>query len=387
MKLAKDIPKHIEILIAGYITNDLDNKDLEILKKWLNRSTENKEHFEQVKASWYISEQPFSIGKDGVDEKWNNLKKRLELTKTKKIQDNRTTSILPLFTRIAAAIAFFLIGAGITYFVTQKNIVFKPAETEFIVPLGSKSMIKLPDGSSVWLNAGSRIKYNSGFMTDNVRQVELTGEGYFDVKTNPQRPFIVKANNLNITAHGTSFNVKAYPSDKKVVTTLVEGKVEIKGKGIDNKEFAINMKPKQKVTYYTNKKLTKQVKNKPKKEKETIVKTKESPSVEKINAPITRDTDVKTELYTSWKDKRWIIEQEEFSDLRIMLERRYNVSIEVDSPGLDSYWFSGTIENETIEQVFKIIRLTIPLSYTIKKGLVEVHIDNELKEKYESAYK
>jgi ferric-dicitrate binding protein FerR (iron transport regulator) len=98
--------------------------------------------------------------------------------------------------------------------------------TEIRAPFGARTEIILPDGSAVWLNAGSKIKYMNVFNRDN-REIQLNGEAYFKVTKNTDLPFDVKTGDLSIQALGTEFNVKSYDDEDIIETTLVEGKIAI----------------------------------------------------------------------------------------------------------------------------------------------------------------
>lgn len=93
-------------------------------------------------------------------------------------------------------------------------------------PLGSRTKLTLPDGTLVWLNAGSRITYSQGFGVGN-RKIELIGEGYFEVKRNEEVPFLVKTNSLLVKVLGTKFNFRDYPDDAEAIVSLSEGKVAL----------------------------------------------------------------------------------------------------------------------------------------------------------------
>jgi len=239
----------------------------------------------------------------------------------------------------------------------------------------------LPDGTKVWLNAESILEYTTDFNIAK-REVKLTGEGYFKVKPNPSKPFVVKAGNFSVKAFGTSFNVKAYPDENEVTTTLVEGKVEIEGKEKNNKKFTYKMTPKQKVVYYKDEKQV--IANNQGESNEVKGKTQKVTTLQSV--PIISDANVKTELYTSWKDSLWIIQAEKLEDLAVMLERRYNVNIFFSSNEIKNYRFSGTIQHETLEQIFEIMRLTMPVSYSINKGQVSIKLDQGLQKRYKSAF-
>ena len=121
--------------------------------------------------------------------------------------------------------------------------------TEIKVPLGAISEIILPDSSQVMLNAGSTIRFRSDYNSNN-RDIQLQGEGYFKVAKNENLPLIVNTGNLKIKAVGTEFNVKAYPDEGIIETTLVSGIVEISKEGQDNVQF--DLKPNQRQYIPTN---------------------------------------------------------------------------------------------------------------------------------------
>jgi transmembrane sensor len=242
---------------------------------------------------------------------------------------------------------------------------------------GAMSLITLPDGSKAWLNAGSEIVYGDLYNI-STREVQLLGEAYFEVVRNPSKPFIVKAGNIAIKALGTSFNVKAYPEDRSVVTTLVNGRVVIEGKDNKNKEFAVDLKPNQTVTYFVDQQdYIEQLKD----NRAAISDRKESGSIhqtEMENLSIIKLEQIKPELFTSWKDKNWIIKQQSLGNLCRELERRYAITIEITSENIKKYRFSGIIQNETIEQILYILRNTMPLKYTMEKGKVTIEEDKNM---------
>jgi transmembrane sensor len=240
--------------------------------------------------------------------------------------------------------------------------------------LGSKSHMVLPDGSDVWLNAGTTIEYPSNFSSKQ-RDIFLTGEAYFKVASNKKWPFIVHTSDLNIKALGTAFNVKAYPSEKTVTTTLVEGVVKLENA---KRNFTYTLKPKQELVFLKEPGLKKEEKNI---SNPGNLVSDDNKKLESIQNAFVKN-EINTETSVSWKDKRWIIHGETIENLAIMLERRYDIKINVISEELNQFKFSGTIQNETVEQVLNYLRYTIPMKYTLNKGSVDLKIDNALKEKY-----
>ena len=127
--------------------------------------------------------------------------------------------------RYAAIIAVILAVGCFSYWQGGVNVKDTFADISVEAPLGSRTKLYLPDGTLVWLNAGSRMTYSQGFGVDN-RKVELEGEGYFEVQRNEKLPFFVKTKDLQLQVLGTKFNFRDYPEDHEVVVSLLEGKVE-----------------------------------------------------------------------------------------------------------------------------------------------------------------
>ncbi len=104
---------------------------------------------------------------------------------------------------------------------------------------GSKSKVELPDGSVVWLNAGSTLTYDKDFGKEN-RAVTLIGEGFFDVTKNKEKPFIISTESISIKVLGTVFNVKAYKEDKQTETSLIHGSIEVTIKNRPNDKIILS---------------------------------------------------------------------------------------------------------------------------------------------------
>ncbi len=378
-------------LIIQFFFGKTSSEEEIALKNWISENEQNAKYFENKRNNWIATSQMQSRPGKNEDEVLHSIHERI-IEKENRFKRNRYTqnrAKIPQFVKIAAAILIvFILGSGSTLLI-YKNIIEQNKVTTCLyeAPKGSRAKAILPDGTNIWLNAGSKLIYKTDFNKTS-RNVKLIGEAYFHVKTNPSKPFIVDANGLQVKAFGTSFNVKAYPEENKITTTLVEGKVEIEGKNYNDKLFSIKMNPREKVIYYKDIKQVKRsgsskITDNKKLKNSGIEKMK---SIPKSIAPVDYDINVKTVLYTSWKDKRWVVESEELDNLAVMLERRYNVNISFSNNELKKYRFSGTIENETLEQIFNIMSLTIPLSFDIDKGNVVLKIDPKLKAKYKSAY-
>ena len=384
MKELKDIPDNIKCLISGHLSGSLNADELNILKEWVLASSDNKNHFNKIRYVW------ISSGNDSP--KKGSGRNILELLNEIPLSGKKKNLSLNTWLKIAASWTIFIILSGLFGWYLRGGQQQHEAEPSLLqsntttvqTKLGSQSMVDLPDGSTVWINAGSKLTYNDSYNEED-REVSLIGEACFDVKTNAEKPFIVKVGDLSVKALGTTFNIKAYPEDQVITTTLVKGKVVIEGTDVNEKKFSITMKPNENITYLTS---LKSMKEQPNANINPTKKINPEKAVElKIPEKVIIDDNIKPELYTSWKDESWIIEKQLLGNLIKDLERRYDVEIMFGSDNISDYHFSGTIQRETIEQVMNILQRTIPLQYTINKSTVTIREDRKLVEEFDSKNK
>jgi ferric-dicitrate binding protein FerR (iron transport regulator) len=144
----------------------------------------------------------------------------------------------------AASVAIILFG-GWLWKTSQSSLKEETKQEALEARKGSRSRSLLPDGTTVWLNAGSKLYYENDF-TGTTREVRLEGEAFFDVVKQPDRPFIVHTSGIDIKVLGTAFNVKSYPEDKTVETTLYRGSVRV-FRHEDSEKKAIQLKPNEKL--------------------------------------------------------------------------------------------------------------------------------------------
>jgi ferric-dicitrate binding protein FerR (iron transport regulator) len=228
---------------------------------------------------------------------------------------------------------------------------------------GSKTTITLPDGSKVWLNAGSSLTYNKDFGGE-IREVELSGEAFFEVvpamsTTKTQKiPFIIHTRHLDVRVLGTAFNVKSYPGDKQTETSLVHGKVEV----------LIHNRPEEKIVLHPNEKLvvrnedtTAQVTG-----KSNALNKEPFYSVGKLNYTETDSTVIET----AWVQNKLVFNNESLLEIAQKMERWYNVEIKFSDVKIQAERFSGTFENETIQQALDYISIATAFRYTIQENKI-----------------
>lgn len=385
MDTIQNMEDYYKILTHSFLSNSISDEEVNILIEWLKSSDENKKQFLDYKRIYFLSLNADVVSKFEKEkiEAWDRLYSEINLEDSAEEDTGaRRTVLFKQIMKIAAMfILFFGMGSLFTYFIfpSKLNGITTPKIVhEVVIPKGSKGEVILPDGTKVWLNANSKLKYDGEYGITN-RNVSLQGEGYFKVKKNPSLIFAVFASGMKVKALGTTFNVKSYPDEKYFSTTLVEGSVKIEGKNIDCK-----LKPNQ--IFTCNKVLDIQTD-----ESNKIIdqagesKVDEPIKVEAENPNIL--SDIKVEVYTSWKDDQWIINSESLSDIVVLLERKFNVSVDIKSKELLNYKFSGTFKKETLEQILNVIRLTAPMKYEIKDGVVKMDYDSKRNINYQDVIK
>lgn len=377
--MTEPLNNEFELLIISYLTGSITDEELSRLNDWIKENPQNRQQFQSLKNAWLLAGYKPEDHREHSEDSLDRL--RILMDSNSSVVSHR--SILLKYLKLAASwIIFLALGSLITYWYTAKNngsqIAGDPGKVEVHSPLGSRSRITMPDSTLIWLNAGTTITYDKGYGT-NTRAVDLEGEAYFIVKSDSRHPFIVHTSDIDIRALGTRFNVKAYTEEKSITATLEEGKIDINVPGSGFKKENILLKPNENFIY--NKKSSGNAEKMQILPGDPVSPEKVSPE-NSVNIII---SNVKTELYTSWKDQRWIIEREPFNTLVPMLERRYNMKIIFQDPGIRDFKFTGTVENESIGELLNAIKFTAPIDYSIIKDTVRLYLDAESSEQFSRA--
>jgi len=338
-------------LIVRFLQNSITENEAKLLKHWIEESEENRKTFNSFRMIWSTSELVKDDSKATLNREKTKLKNILLFKNTSQNVNKTKNAGSPFYYLKYAAIALLSFSLSwIAYSYLSKQGQINRSYSEIIVPLGSKTHIVLPDGTDVWLNAGSSIKYPAQF-TSSERRVELSGEGYFNVTKELQRKFVVATSNIGITVLGTTFNVKAYPEESIIETTLIEGKIELYDNHILKKGKPLIMKPGQKVSYVKN--------------------VKELQKSNRLGKPVSPShkffvkNNINTDVYTSWKTGQLIIEDKPLGDIAIILERKFDVKFLFAAENLKHYKFSGVLKDETLQQILYVLEFTSPIKYSI----------------------
>jgi len=210
----------------------------------------------------------------------------------------------------------------------KKNVSYNTVQT----PKGGQYQVILPDGTKVWLNAASSLKYPEAFV-GNQRLVVLTGEAYFEVAKNKAMPFHVKSLNQDVEVLGTHFNINGYMDDETIKTTLLEGSVKV-----SNPKSTRILKPgEQAVTGLSG------------------------------NSPIRLVTDVDTDDETAWKNGLFQFNDSELKIILSQLERWYDIKIDYSS--IPNKRYNGMVPRKSkLSEVLKMLEKTGNIRFELKEN-------------------
>ena len=268
------------------------------------------------------------------------------------------------------------VGAGIVGIllfdisnVSQKKTTEQLAKNEISTRKGSKTNLVLPDGTQVWLNASSKLDYTKDYGY-KIREVTLSGEAYFDVVKNAEKPFIIHTSKMDIEVLGTVFNVKCYPGEKTTETSLVRGSIEVTMK---DRQEKIMLKPNEKLII-NNEEIKQDKKTESVKQAQSVI---QKPII--LLSHLTLLQKDNTIIETAWVQNKLIFVSETFEDVALKMERWYSVHIEFANETVKTARLTGNFEKETIVEALNALQLTTKFSYTIKNNIVIIYKYNKVK--------
>lgn len=322
--------------LKAYIEGTLDRKDREQVVSWIEESDENFALFSEMKAADAFDTMPYTV---------HSSRKR-----------KGARRILDIGVKVAAAMAIpLMVLAGYLYFdrgavkkelstmTEQTSLLTADGENmmQYSVAPGVKGKVTLPDGSTVWLNSGSKITCPLVFGPKE-RVVTLSGEGFFDVVTNPEWPMLVKTSR-GITAKvlGTQFNFCAYEDEAEVKFTLVSGSVVLVDEKSGDERVAV---PSQQF----------------------------SANFADMSHPEGKIQNVDVSKSTAWKDGILLFDDTPMSEVFRRLERWYGVEIHVEEESILTDLFTASFDSESIGQVLDMIKITSLVDYAIKEKVVTI---------------
>jgi len=378
----------IENLIVKYLTNEATIVELDLLSEWIENSDNEKFFYDYVKTHYEVTT---AMSEPDIESIKKNLRKKIKKDKNP-FYRYKVNTILKY-----AAIIAIIFGLGYVYQRTDSNspktievvedgiltpkqeaitiqledgtiqTINPDGETDLRdskgnligsqtkskvtysdgstveklvyntvnVPYGKRFDVVLSDGTHVFLNSGTSLRYPVKFIEGMDRDVFLTGEAYFDVTKDKKHPFIVHADKMNLEVLGTKFNISHYSEDQSINTVLVEGSVELYDDGKSKNEInSTLLKPGFKAEWN---------------------KTNQEIAIENVD----------TRIYTAWVQGKLIFRNATFREIRTRLERHYNVTIKNSNTDLDAQLFDATFDIESINEILETFNKSYAIEYDI----------------------
>lgn len=313
-----------EVDLFRYMNRELSGREYIEVETWINASEENrkiaKDYYE---LSFAVTSLQFI--KDSASQK--ALKKV-----NKQIKEQQLGKLYLFVQRVAVILLLpLLMLSGFFLLRPREEMPLFYLETRMTPGMIGSTL--LPDGTKVWLNSSSYLKYPS-FFSGRTREVTLDGEAYFQVAENREMPFIVHTGNASVTVLGTEFNMDAYGSNGFIATTLVNGSIQFQYQNEDNRTRTVTLKPNEQVYY-----------------------DKKTSHTEVGQAYVQKDI--------AWKNGQIILKDTPLSEILWILSKRFNVEFIIQDPAFHNYSFTGVFTNQQVERVLEHFKRSSGIRYKI----------------------
>ena len=305
------MPENSNNEIKNFLEGKYSPKGQEMWNKWYDRTDDFFDNMEMVQSDR------------------SKLKKEL-----RKIKNANNVISLPYKNWAIAASLVFLIGLSVFFYQTSNAVESK----QFAVKLGEHAKVKLSDGTQIWLNAGSVLKYPKEFKGDT-REVYLSGEAFFEVAKDKKHPFIIHTNKMDTKVLGTSFNVQAYPDQTTQEVSVATGRVNVKSTVTEENVYVT---PGQKVVF----------------------KSQDN----KLQA----FKDVPVNAISLWRKNIMVFEETPLPEVVATINRNYNVSIEVKNKNLNALKISAYFKELPADQVIGLVCNIINAQYKMDSGVYKI---------------
>ena len=366
-------------LISRYLQGEATEEEIKTLFDWVDSAAKNREEFITYKKVWALS----AVSKDENSNDFKKLQFKIKAIQNKKLRSisYRYAAILVFGLFIASVFVYQLslkenseilleLSNGSKKIISldeNQDIVNREGEllgiqregtisyediadngsAELVfntlsVPYAKRLHLVFSDGSSVFLNAGTTIKFPIKFLKGQPREVFLDGEAFFDIVKDEKHAFIVQANRLRTKVYGTKFNVNSYRNNDLDQIVLQAGSVGVKSNGEQTKTSA-----------------------------EILLKPNEIAILDKTDLLYKQKVDIKSHI--AWVKGVFMFKNERFEDIFKKLERHYDVSIQINQPALNDSRYTGTFDIETIAEVLKTFSKLKGFSYEIDNKEITIN--------------
>lgn len=325
----------IQYIITKVLANSASEKEQDLLNDWLIEKPENKQYFELKCQQW--EEMLLLVDEEDKKRVFKDIKNKVGIeTKVIELNEHHVKRKSMGWMRIVASIVTFISLGAISYYeVSDPFSHFNLIGYDLVeVDGGDQKTQLLADGSTVYLNGDSRLKYKIDSESSE-RKVYLEGEAFFDVARDEARPFVIGLEDSQVQVLGTSFNIQAYPEDGQISTSVLTGRVAFEA----SKAESLILVPGNKGVLNRNRN-----------------------SIDKLDVDNSKDI--------AWMERCLCFENTSLSDMAKSIFRMYGVRIKLVDDSLEDLKITAEFENENIDEIFKILEMTNEFSYKIEDDIV-----------------
>jgi len=329
-------------LLGRYLTNEATHNERQTVDNWLAISEANQLTFQRVQQRYALKNSQIHLPEEQSDSSavWDrHIAPHLADVDNVRQMPVRQPEWWQQKTLWRVAGLILLIGFMAVLYRSTTLFMAEPTLAVKQNGVGKRSLITLPDGSRVWLNADSRLEFPEKF-DGPLREVRLVGEAFFDVTNNPKQPFVIRLATASIRVLGTSFNVRAYPDDPTVRTTVVTGRVAFVPNRDASQATAATLA-------------------------DTTFILPNHHVVQQVKTLTVAEAPVIAQKETAWKENRLVFDQTPMSEVARTLERWYGLHVVLDQPDLANCPLTATFENQSIQDVMDLIGRTGQFQYTL----------------------
>jgi len=320
-------------LISKFLTGEITDAGLEQLKQWLEQDSENRKIFNQENELWHQAGAQTRLHEYSTDRAWQNVFQRLgfrEQESGKVIILSKSRFSLMV---VAASLLILITLGGLGYLLFQRSGSQQGMTDQTIITsnVGEKSHIFLADSTEVYLNSKSMLSFDGSYNKKD-RDIRLSGEAFFNVRSNARKPFVVTVDQLEVTATGTRFNVSAYVDDPRIEATLEEGRI------------FVSLPPDRKIFL---------------KEGEQLVYNRETKEAVLHQ--------VATRTYTAWKENELRFVDAPLEEVMRRIGRNFNVDIVIENQNILNLKFTATFIDESVDEILQMMKMVSPIDYKINR--------------------
>jgi len=341
-------------LIARYVSGTCSSEEARRVKAWVRADPSREQQVEELRAIWDAAEEPPRTGGESVDVEagWQQVRAEMETSipgETDTASEPQTASRTrrrPARRRRSgwragamAALLLLVGGLGVVLWNAEsEEAASNSAYRTVVTEPGERSQLQLADGSTVMVNVDSELRLPAPFRSDR-RVVQLTGEAYFEVEPDPDRPFIVQTENTSVRVRGTAFNVRGYPDEDEVAVAVAEGGVSVQPQHDGTEPAGVNLAS-----------------------GEVGRTTTADPTVE------VRTADV--DVHTGWTEGRLVFENTPLPEVARRLERWYDLDVHIRDPALRPLRLTASLKSQSVENVLDVITASLDIRYRIDRDSV-----------------